>query len=177
MQAWENFSPELPPRYATPSSLLREQASWLDDFAAFHGPEGRPRRCQLAGVASELVLRRPATLGKRVASWPAPSGCTSSASSSFSAGGAPLKRYAQRTGHPADRRHPDFHLRDLRDVWAQPGLFNSYAQRAKVVAACSGHFSATGATLGNPLYDWAALQKTAYAWWAARLRATLGRSI
>jgi 4-alpha-glucanotransferase len=35
------------------------------------------------------------------------------------------------------------------------------------------YFSKTGQLWGNPLYDWQALEASKYAWWVARLRATL----
>ena len=35
------------------------------------------------------------------------------------------------------------------------------------------YFSPTGQLWGNPHYDWAALKASGYAWWVARLRATL----
>jgi 4-alpha-glucanotransferase len=35
------------------------------------------------------------------------------------------------------------------------------------------YFSSTGQLWGNPLYNWEAMKRTGYAWWVARLRATL----
>ncbi len=35
------------------------------------------------------------------------------------------------------------------------------------------YFSSTGQLWGNPLYDWEALKRSNYAWWEARLKATL----
>ncbi len=35
------------------------------------------------------------------------------------------------------------------------------------------YFAATGQLWGNPLYDWETHRRTGYAWWVARLRATL----
>jgi len=37
------------------------------------------------------------------------------------------------------------------------------------------YFSATGQLWGNPLYDWAALKQTGYAWWIERMRAMLAQ--
>jgi 4-alpha-glucanotransferase len=47
-------------------------------------------------------------------------------------------------------------------------------RRPRVVAGVPpDYFSATGQLWGNPLYDWQAARRDGYAWWVARLRATL----
>jgi 4-alpha-glucanotransferase len=70
---------------------------------------------------------------------------------------------------------PIFVAADSADVWANPELFLLKKDRTpKVVAGVPpDYFSATGQLWGNPLYDWDAMKKTGYAWWAARMRATM----
>src|SRR5262249_39360897 len=62
------------------------------------------------------------------------------------------------------------------DVWAHPDLFLLDDERRPTVVAGvpPDYFSATGQLWGNPLYDWDELEKTGYAWWIARVKATLG---
>jgi 4-alpha-glucanotransferase len=72
---------------------------------------------------------------------------------------------------------PIFVSGDSADVWANPHLFLLDAERRQVVQAGvpPDYFSPTGQLWGNPLYDWAAARNTGYAWWTARLRATLAQ--
>ena len=69
---------------------------------------------------------------------------------------------------------PIFTALDSADVWQNPGIFQIDKKTAAPLAVAGvppDYFSATGQLWGNPLYDWAALKKTDYAWWIARLRA------
>jgi 4-alpha-glucanotransferase len=69
---------------------------------------------------------------------------------------------------------PIFSALDSADVWTNPELFQ-LDRRTLHPTAVAGvppdYFSADGQLWGNPLYDWAAHQKTGYAWWLTRLRA------
>jgi 4-alpha-glucanotransferase len=56
------------------------------------------------------------------------------------------------------------------DHRAHPELF----QEGYVAGAPPDAFSASGQLWGNPLYDWPALRRRRYRWWAQRLRRTLG---
>jgi 4-alpha-glucanotransferase len=60
---------------------------------------------------------------------------------------------------------------DSADVWSHPGLFK--LDRRKKPAFQAGvppdYFSATGQLWGNPVYDWARLRETRFAWWMDRL--------
>jgi 4-alpha-glucanotransferase len=70
---------------------------------------------------------------------------------------------------------PIFVAADSADVWANPELFLLDEQhRPRAVAGVPpDYFSPTGQLWGNPLYNWDPMRRTGYAWWVARLRATL----
>ena len=70
---------------------------------------------------------------------------------------------------------PIFVAHDSSDVWARRELFELDEDgRPTVVAGVPpDYFSATGQRWGNPLYRWQILRADGYAWWLARLRATL----
>ncbi len=72
---------------------------------------------------------------------------------------------------------PIFVSSDSADVWANPDLFFLDADRKPSVVAGvpPDYFSATGQLWGNPHYNWAAMKKTGYAWWIARMKATLAQ--
>lgn len=62
------------------------------------------------------------------------------------------------------------------DVWSHRGYFQLDADGglAKVAGVPPDYFSEDGQRWGNPLYDWAALQRDGFAWWIERLRTQLG---
>src|SRR5262249_55694953 len=88
-----------------------------------------------------------------------------------------LKQYANERGVRLIGDIPIFVSGDSADVWANPQLFQlDERRRPRVVAGVPpDYFSSTGQLWGNPLYDWAGLKRTDYAWWVARLSATLGQ--
>jgi 4-alpha-glucanotransferase len=61
------------------------------------------------------------------------------------------------------------------DVWAHQDIFLLDAhQRPRYVAGVPpDYFSATGQLWGNPVYDWARLEETHFAWWVERVKAQL----
>ncbi|HZY43275.1 MAG TPA: 4-alpha-glucanotransferase [Anaerolineae bacterium] len=69
---------------------------------------------------------------------------------------------------------PIFVAYDSADVWSQPELFylNSRGQPTVVAGVPPDYFAPTGQLWGNPLYRWAVHQRSGYAWWLERLRAT-----
>jgi 4-alpha-glucanotransferase len=70
---------------------------------------------------------------------------------------------------------PIFVSADSADVWSHPDLFMLDEDlRPKFVAGVPpDYFSATGQLWGNPVYDWAALRRSGYAWWIDRLRSLM----
>ena len=67
---------------------------------------------------------------------------------------------------------PIFVSPDSADVWANPrGYLLDKSLRPKVVAGVPpDYFSRTGQLWGNPHYDWEAMKRDGYSWWAARLK-------
>ncbi len=71
---------------------------------------------------------------------------------------------------------PIFVAGDSADAWANPQLFELNPKTLQPVAVAGvppDYFSADGQMWGNPLYDWQAHRTDGYAWWCARLRASL----
>jgi len=60
---------------------------------------------------------------------------------------------------------------DSIDVWRHPSFFKLDDEgRLKFISGCPpDYFSRTGQRWGNPVYDWANLKRTGYAWWIARI--------
>jgi 4-alpha-glucanotransferase len=86
-----------------------------------------------------------------------------------------LKRYCNEQGIKIIGDIPIFVAYDSADVWANPDLFKLKDDGSpRVVAGVPpDYFSKTGQLWGNPMYDWAQHHATGYAWWKARLQATL----
>ena len=72
---------------------------------------------------------------------------------------------------------PIFVAHDSADVWSAPELFqlDPEGRPTFVAGVPPDYFSATGQRWGNPLYRWSVLRQSGYAWWIARMRATLAR--
>lgn len=72
---------------------------------------------------------------------------------------------------------PIYVAHDTAEVWANPQLFHldSGGECTVVSGVPPDAFSKTGQLWGNPLYRWESLQETDFAWWVARLRASLSR--
>jgi 4-alpha-glucanotransferase len=70
---------------------------------------------------------------------------------------------------------PIFVAHDSADVWANRDLFQLHEDGTPIVVAGvpPDYFSSTGQLWGNPHYRWDAMARDGYAWWIARVRATL----
>ena len=69
---------------------------------------------------------------------------------------------------------PIFVAHDSSDVWSHPEWFKLDREGNPTVVAGvpPDYFSATGQRWGNPLYDWASLEKENYAFWVDRFQHT-----
>lgn len=86
-----------------------------------------------------------------------------------------LKAYANERDIQIVGDAPIFVAYDSADVWANPDLFylNDDGSPAVIAGVPPDYFSKTGQRWGNPLYRWPVMAEDDYAWWQARLKATL----
>lgn len=70
---------------------------------------------------------------------------------------------------------PIYVAHDSADVWANRSLFKLNEDGTLIVQAGvpPDYFSETGQLWGNPLYDWDAMSRDGYRWWIERMRASL----
>jgi 4-alpha-glucanotransferase len=70
---------------------------------------------------------------------------------------------------------PIYVAMDSADVWSRPELFALDADRRplEVAGVPPDYYSETGQLWGNPLYDWASMEREGFAWWIDRIRAVL----
>ncbi len=178
-RAWELFQAGrgsgLRPAF---EEYCRQQASWLDDYAAVHGHQ---RLAEAAKAGSNgrpnCGAARPARSPAPVKNWASPSPPTSFASSFFIGNGRASRTFARERGISIIGDIPIFVSGDSADVWANPHLFmlDGDCQPTVVAGVPPDYFSATGQLWGNPLYNWDALSASGFAWWVARLRNTLSQ--
>ncbi|NND72429.1 MAG: 4-alpha-glucanotransferase [Rhodothermales bacterium] len=86
-----------------------------------------------------------------------------------------LKSYAGQNGIQIFGDLPIYVAHDSADVWANPELFllDDSGNPTSVAGVPPDYFSETGQRWGNPIYDWALMQRRGFQWWTLRLRAIL----
>jgi len=157
------------------------QRHWLDDYALFMALDAHYRAQQVWSWTRwerGLARRQPAALAaarKRHAGevdfWEFVQWC-------FGDQWHAVRSYAHGKGIRLVGDLPIFVAHHSSDCWARPDLFLLDADfEPRVVAGVPpDFFSATGQRWGNPLYDWAAMEREGFAWWISRLRHELERS-
>lgn len=88
---------------------------------------------------------------------------------------AALRAYARSKGVSLIGDLPIFVSADSADVWANPQLFqlDRHSRPKRVAGVPPDFFSEDGQRWGNPLYDWKAMARDGFRWWANRCRAAL----
>ncbi|WP_298291986.1 4-alpha-glucanotransferase [Thiomonas sp.] len=151
------------------------QAAWLDDYALFMALSEHAGGAPWMHWPAPLAQRQPQALAQareqhaqRIAFWTFAQWC-------FFRQWAALRAYAHSRNVRLVGDMPIFLSLDSADVWARPDLFQLDAdgQPTVVAGVPPDYFSATGQRWGNPLYRWQAHADEGFAWWIARLRATL----
>ncbi|HPW55382.1 MAG: 4-alpha-glucanotransferase [Thermoanaerobaculaceae bacterium] len=168
---------EQPPHGMTPAlaTFRHEHRDWLEDLALFLA-----LRDAHGGVAwhqwpTDLALRRPHAL----ASWGAQHRRDVEfhvfCQFLFDQQWRELREHARSRGVLLLGDIPIFVADDSADVWAHRELFllDAQGQPTVVAGVPPDYFSETGQLWGNPLYDWAALERTGFFWWIERFRSAL----
>jgi 4-alpha-glucanotransferase len=175
-RAWENFQKGRAPGLRQPfAAFCRERAAWLEDFALFMALKDAHGGVSWQSWPEELILRQPAALVRARRELRGVIDLYQFRQFLFFRQWNALKRFANDKGIRLIGDVPIFVSGDSADVWANPELFRLDADRQPTVVAGvpPDYFSATGQLWGNPLYNWGTLAESGYAWWVARLRATL----
>jgi 4-alpha-glucanotransferase len=175
-RAWENYrSGAAPGLKAAFEEFSVRQARWLDDYALFMAVKDSYHGACWQQWSEGLVLRKPEALEKARRRLAGGIGLHKFAQFLFFRQWSALREHAHQRGLKIMGDAPIFVSSDSADVWANPELFMLDAKRRPTVVAGvpPDYFSPTGQLWGNPHYNWEALKKTGYAWWVARLRATM----
>ena len=156
-------------------AFLQEESWWLEDYALFMAIKETEELRPFWTWDKALRYRDPAAMKKaaetqveRVSFW-------KFVQYVFFSQWSKLRRYANRNGIRIIGDMPFYVALDSADVWAHPDLFqlDGAGNPTAVAGVPPDYFSATGQLWGNPLYDWARMQKEEYGWWIMRLKKAL----
>jgi 4-alpha-glucanotransferase len=163
------------------TDFCRAESHWLDDYALFMALDDQYRARGIglwtqwdAGHAhrdpAALALARQ-SLRAELAFWQFVQWC-------FFSQWRAIKRYAHERGVQVVGDMPIFVAHHSADCWARKDLFllDARGEPTVVAGVPPDYFSATGQRWGNPLYDWAAMEREGFKWWIARMRHELARA-
>jgi 4-alpha-glucanotransferase len=163
--------------------FLREQDSWINDFALFMAvKEHFQIKAEEDGLEGktwsnywdrDIRLREP----KAIAHWKSRLSDKVEIQKVlqfwFFQQWLELRAYANGKGIQIIGDIPIFVAADSVDVWANRSFFklNNEGRPSCVAGVPPDYFSATGQLWGNPIYDWKALKSDHFSWWLARVKA------
>ncbi|MBY0230327.1 MAG: 4-alpha-glucanotransferase [Gemmataceae bacterium] len=177
-KAWANFNAGRASHLRAAFDDYRQrEASWLDEFGLFMALKDAHGGIAWHEWPDDLRLRKPAPLASAREAHRAAAGRHAFTQFLFARQWATLRRFANERGIRLIGDIPIFVSGDSAEVWSRPELFKLDADRRPTVVAGvpPDYFSATGQLWGNPHYDYAAMRKDGYAWWAARFKSVLAQ--
>lgn len=150
----------------------KKEKEWLDDYAlymaikvSFHGKEVEKWPNKLRLRDEEELNKKKEELKDEILFWKA-------VQYLFFKQWHELKKYANDKGIKIIGDIPIYIARDSADIWANPKEFqlDKKGKPTKVAGVPPDYFTADGQLWGNPVYDWAYIKKTNYAWWIKRMQ-------
>lgn len=160
------------------SAFCEEQAAWLDDYSLFMTLKSQYGQHAWPHWPAPLRDRQPDALAQARQQHAALQHYYAFQQFLLFSQWARLRAYMAQCGVGIIGDLPIYVAHDSADVWCRPELFELDAQGAplRVAGVPPDIFSTTGQLWGNPLYRWGLHKQDHYAWWVARLRATLALS-
>jgi len=167
-KAAERFLANPPADYA---EYCEKNQNWLPDYALFMALKDKHEGASWSEWPAELRNREEWALEKVKAELEGDISFWKVVQYLFFEQWSKLKAYANGKGISLIGDLPIYVSLDSADVWASGELFQlDENKRPKEVAGCPPDgFSEDGQLWGNPLYDWAYMEKTDYAWWVNRI--------
>jgi 4-alpha-glucanotransferase len=148
-----------------------EHSAWLDDYALFMAlKEAYPGRTWNAWP-SDLAQRNASALAQARTQLRERVTLHQFSQFVFQQQWSRLRDHAHRKGIRIVGDIPFYMAFDSADVWANPRDFalDPETRAARLMAGVPpDYFSATGQLWGNPIYEWAQLQREGFGWWIRR---------
>ena len=154
-------------------AFVREHTDWLPDYALFMALKEAHGGMEWTRWEPGAARRDPAALASWRTTLAGSIGLYEREQYFFFTQFHALKTAATERGIKLMGDLPIYVAHDSADVWAHRDCFMLDENGHKLVQAGvpPDYFSATGQCWGNPIYNWAALKQTGYAWWVRRMRA------
>jgi 4-alpha-glucanotransferase len=152
--------------------FCRAHAAWLDDFALYMAVKAAHAHVAWTEWAPDIAQRDPAAIARWSADCAREIRVHKLTQFLFFEQWRGLREACHGRGIALMGDLPIFVAHDSADVWAHRELFRLDADGHPTVVAGvpPDYFTATGQLWGNPHYRWEVLERTGYAWWAARFR-------
>ena len=155
--------------------FLKANQTWLDGFALFMAIKEAHDLVAWTKWPSDIAARR----NESVKRWSETLACSIEAQKylqfEFFQQWQQLREYGRERGIHIIGDVPIYVAHDSVDVWADRQFFqlDDGGNPLKIAGVPPDYFSATGQCWGNPIYNWARLKQTGFAWWVERMRAAL----
>jgi len=159
-------------------AFIERQAHWLDDYALYAALKRAHDGAGWMTWPDELRLRKPSALARARTEHADEIAYQQFVQMCFAQQWAALRVHCASRGVALIGDIPIFVAHDSADVWQHRELFTIDEEGTSCTAVAGvppDYFSKTGQRWGNPLYRWARLKKTNYAWWVERFRSSLDR--
>ena len=166
--AYERFTPD-----TSYQAFVAENADWLEDYALFMSLKEKFRGRPWYEWSISLMKRIPSLIRSARQEFDTSIPFQYFLQYQFFCQWEALRAYANSKGIKIVGDVPIYVPMDSVDVWSAPELFQLDGNgRPTAVAGCPpDSFSADGQLWGNPLYNWAKMEETGFAWWIRRLSA------
>lgn len=171
-EAWQRFGSRSHPLRGAFDEYREQEKAWLPDYALFMAIRAAFGGVSLANWPADIRKRLPVAVAELEKKLAGEVMIHTFGEFLFDRQWGELKRFANGKGVKLIGDAPIFVSGDSADVWAHPEQFlpNGVGDSGVVAGVPPDYFSEDGQLWGNPLYDWAAMEKDGYRWWAARLR-------
>jgi 4-alpha-glucanotransferase len=156
-------------------AFVRDNASWLDDFALFMAVKEANDLVAWTDWPSDIAARKPEALKQWSTRLDSQIQAIKYWQYVFFQQWETLREYGQKRGIRIIGDVPIYVAHDSADVWAHREFFllDEHGKPEKVSGVPPDYFSATGQLWGNPIYNWQLMKQTNYKWWVERVRAAL----
>ncbi len=156
--------------------FCQAQAYWLDDYALFMALLEANEGKSWNNWERAIALRHPDAIQAQSAALKDSIAFHKFLQFKFFAQWSKLREYANEKDIKIIGDISIYVCHNSADVWANRDIFKLDSETfdpAFIAGVPPDYFSATGQLWGNPVYNWEELEKTNFAWWIDRFKATL----
>ena len=167
-KAYTRFKKKLPADY---DDFCAENSFWLDDYALFMALKDANKGIVWNAWEKGLKLRDKESIAKATEKYSNAIGFYKMQQYLCFKQWSRLKEYVNSLGLKIIGDMPIYVSADSADVWSRPDQFllDENGNPTEVAGCPPDAFSEDGQLWGNPLYDWARMEKEDFSWWCKRI--------